>query len=117
MYQFQIEARNGSKKKAVSKTINVMAAGGKWKNPDRVTAKKKTVTIKAGAKYTLTPKVKSKGNVKYTGRKFYYECQNKKIVKINKKGKVTALKKGSTNIYIYTQNRKYQKVRFVVRRK
>ena len=117
MYQFRIEARNGSKKKAVSKTINVMAAGGKWKNPDRVTVKKKTVTIKAGAKYTLTPKVKSKGNVKYTGRKFYYECQNKKIVKINKKGKVTALKKGSTNIYIYTQNGKYQKVRFVVRRK
>ena len=59
--------------------------------------------------------VKEEGRVKYHYPKLAYESDNPDVAKVNKKGKVTAVSKGSCMIYVYTQNGLYASVKVTVK--
>ncbi len=100
---------------SVSKTVHVTTKGGKFGNPKKVTHAKK-ITLKKGKKKVLKAKLKVTKKMKAHITKFRYESKNPKIAKINKKGKVTAKKKGSCKIFIYAQNGVYKEVTVKVKK-
>ncbi len=72
-------------------------------------AKNKTKKLKATAK-AQSAKLKLKNH-----RKLCYESSNTKVVKVNAKGKIKALKKGTATIYAYAQNGVAAKVKVKVK--
>jgi hypothetical protein len=107
---------------AKSKAVYVSTSGGKATNVKKVTAKYKNKAVKK-----LTLKVKKKATLKTsvtlqskklklpTYRKVKFETSNKKIATVNSKGKITAKKKGTCYIYVYTQSGVYTKVKVTVK--
>ena len=79
--------------------IQVKKAGGKYKTVKEMTLKKgKTAQIKA------TPvKISRKSKVRSI-RGIRYESSNPNVAKVTTKGKITAVKKGTCTIYVFTQN-------------
>lgn len=67
-------------------TTNVQAKAKK-----QPTLNKSKITLSVGKSYQL--------KVKYNKKKVKWSTSNKKIAKVNKKGKITAIKKGSCKIY------------------
>lgn len=100
---------------STSKTVHVTTKGGKFGNPKKVTHAKK-ITLKKGKKKVLKAKLKVTKKMKKHIAKFRYESKNPKIAKVNKKGKVTAKKKGSCKIFIYAQNGVYKQVTVKVKK-
>lgn len=100
---------------STSKTVHVTTKGGKFGNPKKVTHAKK-ITLKKGKKKSLKAKLKVTKKMKAHIAKFRYESKNPKIAKVNKKGKVTAKKKGSCKIFIYAQNGVYKQVTVKVKK-
>ena len=107
---------------AKSKAVYVATTGGKVTNVKKVTAKsgKKTVKKlslkrkkKATLKATVTRQSKKLKLASY--RKIRYESSNKKIATVTAKGKVTAKKKGSCYIYVYSQSGVYAKIKLTVK--
>ena len=71
---------------------------------------KKNITIKAGKKYTLKPKL----SPSYSKDKITYSSNNKKVVAVNSKGIITARKKGTAYITIKSGS-KYVKCKITVK--
>ena len=65
----------------------------------------KKITMEKGTKKNIVIKKKSK-SCKYT-----FKSKNKKIAKVNAKGKVTAVKKGTTKITVKEKSKKTKKTR------
>ena len=109
-YKFLVVAYKTSCKKkivtAASRTVYAVTAGGKAGNYKSVKLNKKKITLKKGKSFKIKAKqirqTKKKKVKKY--RKLSYESSNPAVAKVNKAGKVTAKKKGSCKIYIYTQS-------------
>ena len=60
--------------------------------------------------------MKNRGKVDvHTRRALSYESTNRRIAKVSKTGKVTAVKKGTCYVYAYAQNGVCKKVKVVVR--
>ncbi len=71
--------------------------------------KKKKLTLKKGKTFKLKVKVKTnKKKVKY--KKVRFVSSNKKIVKVNKKGKITAKKVGKAKVSVISKVNKKKKV-------
>lgn len=71
---------------------------------------KKNITIKAGKKYTLKPKL----SPSYSKDKIVYNSNNKKVAIVNSKGIITARKKGTAYITIKSGS-KYVKCKITVK--
>lgn len=71
-------------------------------------ANKKKLTLKAGKSLTLKVKVKVKPN-KARYKNVTFKSSNKKIVKVNKKGKLTALKAGKAKVTVTSRQNKKKK--------
>lgn len=105
---------------ASSKTVHIATKGGKVGNDKTVKVNKTKVTI--NMKKSKTYKIKAKEvaqSKKLTvkrHRPIKYESSNKKVAKVNSKGKVTAKKKGTAYIYVYAQNGFYKKVKVTVKK-
>lgn len=70
--------------------------------------KKKKVTLKTGKSLTLKVKVSVKPNkAKY--KKVTFKSSNRKVVKVSKKGKLTAIKAGSAKVTITSRQNKKKK--------
>lgn len=70
--------------------------------------KKKKVTLKTGKSLTLKVKVSVKPNkAKY--KKVTFKSSNQKIVKVSKKGKLTAIKAGSAKVTVTSRQNKKKK--------
>ena len=105
-----------------SKTIHVATPGGKVTNVSKIQAvvKKKTVT-KLNLKVKKTATISSKqtlANKKLKlskHRAVKYESSDPKVASVNAKGKVTAKKKGTCIIYVYSQSGTFAKVKLTVK--
>ncbi len=106
---------------ASSKTVHIATKGGKVGNDKTVKLNKSKVTLKLKKKKTFKIKAKeipkSKKLKVKRHRKIKYESSNPKVAKVNKKGKVTAKKKGKATIFVYAQNGLYKKLKVVVKKK
>ena len=107
---------------AKSKAAYVATSGGKVTNAKKVTVKSGTKTVKklslkakkkATLKATVTKQSKKLKLASY--RKVRYESSNKKIATVTSKGKVTAKKKGTCYIYVYSQSGVFAKVKITVK--
>ena len=72
-------------------------------NATSVSVKKKTVRLKKGKTFKLGASFKKTGTVKQH-RKLSYETTKPKVAKVNKKGKIKAVGKGTCKVYAYAQN-------------
>ena len=101
----------------ISKIVYVTSKHRKYGNPSKLRLKT-SLKLKKGRKKKLKIKIyNTRRKVKKCGSKLRYEVANPKIVKVYKNGKVKALKKGKTYIYLYAQNGISKKVKIVVRKK
>jgi len=114
-YKYLVVAMRGDQSLAVSKTIHVATKGGKVGNNKKVTLGKKKLTLKKGKSKKVKAKLKA-GSLKVKShRKVAWESDNESIAKVNKKGKITGVKKGTCNIYAYAQNGVFAKVKVTVK--
>ena len=80
------------------------------KAPKYVKFKAQSIEIKKGKKKKLKVKLSKNSAGKVT-----FKVQNKKIVKIDKKGRITAIKKGKTVVTAKTYNKKKAKIVIIVK--
>ena len=97
-----------------SKSVHAITSGGKYGNPKKVNAKK-SLKLKKGKKKKISAKLICNKKTKTHISKFRYESSNAKIVTVNKKGKIKALKKGKCYIYVYAQNGFFKKIKITVK--
>ena len=120
-YKFLVVAykTNAGTKKVIasSKTIHVATTGGKVGNHKSVRLQKKKLTIKKGKAFRLkATAVAKKANKKVKRHApIRFESTNTKIATVNKKGKITAKKKGTCYIYAYAQNGIAKKAKVTVK--
>ncbi|MCR5793693.1 MAG: InlB B-repeat-containing protein [Lachnospiraceae bacterium] len=102
---------------ASSKSAHACTRSKKKANPTKIKSVKKKLTLKKGKKFKFKPKYSCPKGKKVHQHIaiFRYESTNEKIAKVNKKGKLTARKKGTCTIYVYTQNGLYKKVKVRVK--
>ncbi len=116
-YKFIIVAKN-SKGVSFKKSAGVYAVtkGSKYSNPVKVTLKKNKIKLKVKKSAEIKASVVMPAGKKLkVYKKIRFESSNKKIVKVNKKGRITALKKGKAVVYAYAQNGVMNKVKVVVK--
>gem|GEM_PF-1018994 len=112
-YKFLVLTYKTSGKKkivtAASRTVYAATAGGKAGNYKGVKLNKKKIVLKKGKSFRIkakqirqTKKLKVK---KY--RKIACESSKAAVAQVNTAGKITAKKKGSCKIYVYTQSGSY----------
>lgn len=77
--------------------------------------KKLKKAIKVGKKVTIKTKVTYSADKHKTHRKIAYESSNKAVATVSSKGVITAKKKGSCYIFVYTQNGLSKKVKITVK--
>lgn len=109
---------NGKKKVlSVSKMVHAVSKGGKYTNPTGVKVKKKTITLKVGKKKRIkaTRTMPKGGKMKEHTKKFRYESSDKSVATINKKGVITAKKKGTCYGFVYVLNGTYTTVKIKVK--
>ena len=108
--------KKGSKKKvlAISKNVYSCVKNCTYGNPEKITGVKAKITLKKGKKLILQPTVKYDKENTLIYRAVSYEVNHKKIATVNKKGLITAKKKGTCILYVYTQNGICQKVKIKV---
>ena len=109
------------KRVALGKTLEIFAVtavkSGKFANPTAIKLSSSKMTVKKGksavisAKVLLPPNKKSK---KYTAE-IRWVSSDTKIVKVDKKGKITAKKKGSCYVYAFTRNGLGKRVKVTVK--
>ena len=101
---------------ATSKMIHVATKGGKVGNYSKVTLNKKSVTLKKGKSFKLVMKAKPAAGVKVkVHRKSAYESSNTDVAKVNKKGVIKAVGKGSCVVYAYAQDGTFAKIKVKVK--
>ena len=119
-YKFMVIAVNsGDKVVSVSKVIHAATKGGKVGNPKSIkfTNAKSKLTLKKGKKFTLKTKVvaQSKKLKIKNHRKIAFESSKPSVVKVNSKGKIKGVKKGTAYIFAYAQNGVAKKVKVTVK--
>lgn len=107
---------------AACPTVYEYTSGGtkQYTNAVSITVKKKKITLKAGRTYTVKAKIKKqrKGRKLMPGKQaapLRYLSTAPKVAKVTKKGKIKALKKGTSYIYVFAHNGVNRKVQVVVR--
>ncbi|MCR5630077.1 Ig-like domain-containing protein [Eubacterium sp.] len=98
---------------SAAKTVHVSTTGGKLGNIKEINLtniSNKKLTMKSGGTYKVKYKLnKPKKKIIVDHRGVRFESSNSKIAKVDaKKGKITAVKKGSCKIFVYTQNGCYR---------
>ena len=117
-YKYMVVAVNGSKVLATSKTVHVATNGGTGKkgNAAAITLNKKSISVTAGK---TTKKVKATvkaGKLKAAvHRKVKWESDNIGVAKVNSKGYITGVSKGTCYVYAYAQNGLCAKVKVKVK--
>ena len=111
---------NGKKVK-LARSIMAHAPGSKNSKRTNVTGvkvKKASFTLKKGKTVKIKAKLilqeKSKKPLKHEA-KFRYASSNKKVAKVSKKGKITAVGKGKCTVYVYAVSGVSKKVKVTVR--
>ncbi len=105
-YQFKVAAYSGNKKLAESRSMHLYTANykGKYGNAKSITTKTKEITLTEGKTRKLSAAVKIYKGKKHMpashGAKLTFRSGNRAVAKVNSKGVVTALKKGTATIYI-----------------
>ena len=120
-YKFMVMAVKGSGANetvvATSKTLHITTLGGKNNNFKSIKVTKKP--SKSGLKLKKTFKIKAtatkKGKKAKAHRKLAYESDNEKVVTVSKSGKITAVGKGTANIYIYASDGTFKKIKVKVK--
>ena len=109
------------KKVKLAKSIMAHAPGSKNSKRTNVTgvkAKKASYTLKKGKTAKIKAKLvlqkKSKKPLKHCA-KFRYASSNKKVAKVSKKGKITAVGKGKCTVYVYAVSGVSKKIKVTVR--
>ena len=102
-YKYIVMAVKDDKVVSVSKTVHV---GTKTKqNPTKIKVNKTYITLqRSGAGSTFQIKAKIKGTTLKQHRGPKYETDNVNVATVDKTGKITAIGKGTCNIYCYAQN-------------
>ncbi|MDO4555432.1 MAG: CAP domain-containing protein [Lachnospiraceae bacterium] len=90
-------AKSSYKNKTVAQTIEASPSSGLFKI--KASAGKKTLSV--GKKTTIAYKC---GSATILSRSLKYKSSNTSVCKVNAKGKVTALKKGTATITVYPSN-------------
>ncbi len=117
-YKYHVEAYKIIEGKQVviadSLPIYSRTDGGKYGNPVKLKVKKSSVRVKSGKKFKL--KVKMTGiRLNQSGRKISYLSADPSIAKVTKKGAVTGVRTGTTDIYCIARNGLFKKIRVKVR--
>ena len=102
-YKYLVMAVKDGKVVATSKTLHITTSGGTAGNPKKATISRQSLTLKKGRKKKLTAKVVEGSPKARIHRKVSWESSDPTVASVVN-GKVTALKKGTTVIYAYTQN-------------
>ena len=91
--------------------------GYKYGNPTKVTLSVKKYTLSKGKTFNLKNRVKvySSKKVLLHTDKIRYVSSDSSIAKVNSKGKITAKKAGSCNIYAIAQNGRAAKIAVTVK--
>ena len=113
-YKYLVVAVSGDKALAVSKTIHVATKGGKVGNNTGVKLNKTKLSLKKGESQTLKATLKT-GNLKVKiHRKVAWASSNVSVAKVNKKGKITGVMKGTCYVYAYAQNGVFAKAKVTI---
>ena len=109
------------KKVKLAKSIMAHAPGSKNSKRTNVTGvkvKKASLTLKKGKTAKIKAKLilqkKNKKPLKHEA-KFRYASSNKKVAKVSKKGKITAVGKGKCTVYVYAVSGVSKKIKVTVR--
>ena len=109
------------KKVKLAKSIMAHAPGSKNTKRTNVTGvkvKKASFTLKKGKTAKIKAKLvlqkKSKKPLKHCA-KFRYASSNKKVAKVSKKGKITAVGKGKCTVYVYAVSGVSKKIKVTVK--
>ena len=109
------------KKVKLAKSIMAHAPGSKNSKRTNVTGvkvKKASFTLKKGKTAKIKAKLvlqkKSKKPLKHCA-KFRYASSNKKVAKVSKKGKITAVGKGKCTVYVYAVSGVSKKIKVTVK--
>ena len=109
------------KKVKLAKSIMAHAPGSKNSKRTNVTGvkvKKASFTLKKGKTAKIKAKLvlqkKSRKPLKHCA-KFRYASSNKKVAKVSKKGKITAVGKGKCTVYVYAISGVSKKIKVTVR--
>ena len=96
---------------AISRMTHVATGGGSKGNPVSVQADRKRIKVKARKTKKISAKVKT-GTLKVSRhRRVAFESSDPEVARVDQKGKVTGVSRGSCTIYVYAQNGKYAKVK------
>ena len=132
-YKLMIVAYNSKNKVVGSSPVIHVATKGNLKksNPTGLTVKAKidkagkklkkykvtkAITLKKGKTTVLRSAIKKAKRTKVQKHVVVrYESSNKKIVTVNKKGKVKGIKKGKATVWAYTQNGLYKGIKVTVK--
>jgi len=92
----------------------------KYTNVKKVIVEKKKITLNKGKKFkifakTILEKKDKKQLGKGHGKKFRYVSSDKKVATVSKKGKITAVAKGTCTIYVCARNGREKKVTVTVK--
>ncbi len=114
---------SGGKELVLGKSITGHVVGRKNKecsNAKSIKVAKSKVELKVGksakikAKTILVDKSKRQLNNKHA-KEFRFASDNKKVAKVSAKGKITAVGKGTCNVYVYARNGFAQKIEVTVK--
>ena len=118
-YRYYVVAYNAKGEKiCTSAKVYVVTKGGKYTNYKSISTKAagNKVNLATGETFNIGAKVK-KSDSKLTLKKIHglkYASTNPKIAKVDKKGKITAVSKGTCYVYVYAQNGVYKKIKVTV---
>lgn len=100
---------------AKSNIAHSTTTGGRYGNARTVKVNKKKVSLKKGKTFAIKARevkwnkpIQKHANIKY-------ESSNTKVAKVSRKGKVTAVGKGTCYIYVSAQNGMYKKIKVTVK--
>ncbi len=108
LYVVAYKMVNGKKVTLVrSASLHIAGANTKYTNAKSVKVAKTSLTLKKGKTTTLKPTmtlVSSRKKLISCTDKFRYASCNKNIAKVDASGKITAVGKGTVNLYVYATN-------------
>lgn len=98
---------------ADSLPVYSVTKGGKYGNPAKLKAKKSVVRVKPGKKAKLNVKAVGK-RLNKTGKKIRYILTDPSVANVSKKGVITGVKPGATDLYCVAGNGLFKKIRIKV---
>ncbi len=102
-----------------SNTTHVYTHGNKkYANAKKVTASKTSVSLSVGKTSTINATItmaNSKKKLTTHVKELRYRSNNKKVATVSSTGVITAVKAGTANIYAYSPNGRYAKIKVTVK--